>query len=163
MEMIMTIFLFVFIGVTGYIFVERAGTFFDENEQTINEQTRTKLIYIGFDRPCLVDNFLSRVNGIDNQHNSVEVMIYSGTADEIQKKLEEGAIDYAVLSELNFEKDKDQMHEKEMSLKPEKLRTDISNTRIDMVKCECVKVSVLWIPDRIVKEKTFFTNLILQL
>lgn len=163
MGIIMTILLLGYIGVVGYIFMDKVGSFIDENTRIINENSRTKLIYVGFDMPCLVEDFLSKIDEIDSQHNSVEVMIYSGTADEIKKMLKEGAIDYAVISELISENDTDQMDRKEISLKPKKLRTDITNMRIDMVNCNYIKASALWIPDRIVKGKIFFTDLILQL
>ena len=51
--------------------------------------------------PCLVEDFLLKMEAINCHHDAVEVIIYSSTADEIIKMLQDGAIDYAVIAETN--------------------------------------------------------------
>lgn len=163
MEFILTIILLIPIIAAGYCFINKIGKFLDEDVDSLNDSNRTKLIYVGFDMPSLVEDFFNKIDKVDKHHHAIEVIVYYGMHDEIIKMLQEGALDYAVMSTSEKKVNIENINSKEFSLKPEKLRTNLSNVNIDVVNCEYKNAVALWISNGMSKEKQFFSNLILQL
>ncbi|MDO5521335.1 MAG: hypothetical protein Q4G58_12660 [bacterium] len=162
MNLFWAIILLLVIGVIGFCCVNKLGTFLEENFQNINTTERPDVIHLGFDAPYLAEDFINKMKEKDHQHHSMEVIVYSGTKDDIMCMLLAGQLDYIILLNAVTALDIKTLTYKELFLKPRNLITSDADLNIEMDDHGAVKAEAFWIPRWISKDKAYFSDLIMK-
>ena len=122
-----------------------------------------KTVSLGFDHVFLVEDFLSKIDTIAKKHQNIEVILYSGTSGEILQMLRERKIDYAILSEENEKLIPEAEKSQDIFLEPGILWMDGCDTYIEPFSKESTAVRAYWLPKNIIKDKLFFSEMIMEL
>lgn len=82
----------------GYLIVKKLDAFLDENHRQISGLWEAPALRIAFETPALITSVSDLLECFSRKSPNCEIYLFSGTADEIVKKLDTNEIDFGFIT-----------------------------------------------------------------